>query len=166
MVHGCRAALPALRANGRGLLLNVASAAGFASSPGMSAYNSTKAAVVALSETLYAELLGTDIQVSVAMPYFFKTGLLDTLRASPDGREAAQRMMERTPYTLARATDDVLRGAAAGRLYVLAPPLLWPLWMMKRLKPSLFLRLFRRLRDRQLGRSPEASASVAGGGLG
>lgn len=166
VVHGCRAALPALRANGRGLLLNVASAAGFASSPGMSAYNSTKAAVVALSETLYAELLGTDIQVSVAMPYFFKTGLLDTLRASPDGREAAQRMMERTPYTLARATDDVLRGAAAGRLYVLAPPLLWPLWMMKRLKPSLFLRLFRRLRDRQLGRSPEASASVAGGGLG
>jgi NADP-dependent 3-hydroxy acid dehydrogenase YdfG len=152
VVCGARAALPALVAN-RGVLLNVASAAGFASSAGMSAYNATKAAVVALSETIYAETLGTGVQVSVAMPYFFKTGLMTTLRASPQGRRDAQRMFDSTPYTLEQAATDVLRGVVAGRLYVLAPRWLALLWFVKRLNGPFFLRTFRRLRDRQLARS-------------
>lgn len=152
VVHGARAALPALLADGGGMLLNVASAAGFASSAGMSAYNSTKAAVVALSETLYAETLGTGVQVSVAMPYFFRTGLLGTLRASEQGRRDAERMFATTPYTLDQAATDVLNGAAAGRLYVLAPRRLGLLWLVKRINGPFFLRTFRRLRDRQLAR--------------
>lgn len=152
VVHGCQAALPVLRRADRGVLLNIASAAGFASAPGMSAYNASKAAVVALSETLYGELAGTGVRVSVAMPYFFKTGLLGTLRASADGRRDAELMMEKTPYTLDRAATDVLDGVAAERLYVLAPPLLRPLWLFKRLLPMAFLRLFPFLRERQLAR--------------
>jgi NAD(P)-dependent dehydrogenase (short-subunit alcohol dehydrogenase family) len=152
VAHGCQAALPVLRAAGRGILLNVASAASFASSPGMAPYNATKAAVLALSETLYGELLGSGIQVSVAMPYFFKTGLLRTLRASDDGRRDAELMMQNTPYTLDHAATDILAGVAAERFYVLAPPKLRPLWLVKRLFPMLFLRLFPRLRDRQLAR--------------
>ncbi len=152
VVHGCQAALPVLRRADRGVLLNIASAAGFASAPGMSAYNASKAAVVALSETLYGELAGTGVRVSVAMPYFFKTGLLGTLRASADGRRDAELMMEKTPYTLDRAATDVLNGVAAERLYVLAPPLLRPLWLFKRLLPMAFLRLFPFLRERQLAR--------------
>ena len=152
VVHGARAALPALLASGSGLLLNVASAAGFASSPGMSAYNATKAAVVALSETLYGETLGTGVQVSVAMPYFFRTGLHRTLRASAKSRRDAERMFASSPYTLEQAATDVLNGAAAGRLYVLAPRWLGILWLVKRLNGPFFLRLFRRLRDRQLAR--------------
>lgn len=151
VVHGCRAALPHLRAGG-GVLVNVASAAGFASGPGMSAHNASKAAVVALSETLYGELIGSGVQVSVAMPYFFKTALLRTLRASPDGRCNAELMMEHTRYTLDRAATDILAGIAARRLYVLAPPRLRALWIFKRLLPMAFLRLFPRLRDRQLER--------------
>ena len=157
VVHGARAALPALLANGSGLLLNVASAAGFASSAGMSAYNATKAAVVALSETLYAETLGTGVQVSVAMPYFFRTGLHLTLRASEEARRDAERMFATSPYTLEQAATDVLAGAAAGRLYVLAPRWLGLLWFVKRMNGPFYLRLFRRLRDRQLAR--EASAA-------
>jgi NADP-dependent 3-hydroxy acid dehydrogenase YdfG len=152
VVYGAHAALPALLASRSGLLLNVASAAGFASSASMSAYNSTKAAVVALSETLYAETIGTGVQVSVAMPYFFKTGLLATLRGSAQGRRDAERMFERTPYTLEQAATDVLNGAVAGRLYVLAPRWLALLWLVKRVNGPFFLRLFRRLRDRELGR--------------
>jgi NAD(P)-dependent dehydrogenase (short-subunit alcohol dehydrogenase family) len=152
VVHGCQAALPVLRRADRGVLLNIASAAGFASAPGMSAYNASKAAVVALSETLYGELVGTGVRVSVAMPYFFKTGLLATLRASADGRRDAELMMEKTPYTLDRAATDVLNGVAAERLYVLAPPLLRPLWLFKRLLPMAFLRVFPFLRERQLAR--------------
>jgi NADP-dependent 3-hydroxy acid dehydrogenase YdfG len=157
VVHGARAALPALLAQRSGLLLNVASAAGFASAAGMSAYNATKAAVVALSETLYGETLGTGVQVSVAMPFFFRTGLHLTLRASEQGRRDAERMFATTPYTLEQAATDVLNGAAAGRLYVLAPRWLGLLWMVKRVSGTFFLRLFRRMRDRQLVRGTTAA---------
>ena len=47
-----RAAIPHLQRNGTGMLINVASAAAFASAPGMVPYNATKAAVLSLSETL------------------------------------------------------------------------------------------------------------------
>ncbi|MEW6268335.1 MAG: SDR family NAD(P)-dependent oxidoreductase [Thermodesulfobacteriota bacterium] len=164
VVHGCQAALPAMRAAGAGILLNVASAAGFASAPGMSAYNASKAAVVSLSETLYGELFGTGIQVSVAMPYFFKTNLLDRLRASEAGRRDAELMMESTSYTLERAASDVLGGVARGRLYVLAPPRLRALWLLKRLAPMRYLRLVPRVRERRLAdlrRSLEARSGVA-----
>src|SRR5688572_13798873 len=56
VVWGCRAALPALKRQGAGLVLNVASSAGFAAAPQMAAYNVTKAGVIALSETLVTEL--------------------------------------------------------------------------------------------------------------
>jgi short-subunit dehydrogenase len=116
----------------------------------MSAYNAAKAAVLALSETLYGELAATRVQVSVAMPYFFKTGLLRTLRGSDGGRRDATLMFDSTGYTLERAASDVLDGAARGRFYVLAPPGLRALWLVKRLAPLTFLRLFRRLRDWRL----------------
>ena len=50
VVWGCQAAVPHLRAAGSGLVLNVASSAGFAAAPQMSAYNATKAAVISLTE--------------------------------------------------------------------------------------------------------------------
>ncbi|MBS0396342.1 MAG: SDR family NAD(P)-dependent oxidoreductase, partial [Proteobacteria bacterium] len=80
---GCRLALPWLRRGGRGLIVNVASAAAFASAPQMAAYNASKAAVVALTETLAAELGGTGLRALVAMPGFIPTRLLETMRAPP-----------------------------------------------------------------------------------
>ena len=62
VVHGCRAALPHLQRNGSGLIINIASAAAFASAPGMAPYNATKAAVLSISETLAAELSGAGMQ--------------------------------------------------------------------------------------------------------
>ncbi len=55
VIYGCQAAVPKMKAQGRGYILNVASAAGLLAPPAMSAYNVTKAGVVSLSETLYAE---------------------------------------------------------------------------------------------------------------
>ena len=75
VVWGCQSAAARMRHDGSGLILNIASSAGFASAPQMSAYNATKAAVISLSETLAAELSGTGVQVSVAMPGFFRTAL-------------------------------------------------------------------------------------------
>ena len=94
VVHGARAAIPHLQRNGAGLLINVASAAAFASAPGMISYNATKAAVLSLSETLSGELASTGTQVSVVMPTYFQTSLLESFRGPPSAREQATQLMQ------------------------------------------------------------------------
>ena len=69
VVHGCHVFVPRMRAQGAGHILNVASAAGLLSPPGLAPYNVTKAAVVSLSETLAGELYGSGVGVSVLCPH-------------------------------------------------------------------------------------------------
>lgn len=148
---GCLAALPHLRAQGAGLVLNVASSAGFASAPLMSAYNATKAGVISLSETLAAELQGSGVQVSVAMPGFFRTGLLDTLRAPAEADALARRIMERSGHDAAEAARALLAAAAAGELYVIWPREYRWAWRLKRLLPRWFVRRLAPRAEQRLG---------------
>src|SRR3546814_13789456 len=61
VVRGCRVFTPLMKTQGSGVIVNIASMAGLIHPPQMAAYNTTKAAVVALSETLKAELHRYDI---------------------------------------------------------------------------------------------------------
>jgi NAD(P)-dependent dehydrogenase (short-subunit alcohol dehydrogenase family) len=140
VVHGCRAAVPHLQRNGTGMLINVASAAAFASTPGMGSYNATKAAVLSLSETLAAELRGAGIQVSVVMPTYFKTGLLESFRGPEQSRSAAASLMENSGYSVTEVARDVLLLAGAGKTYILLPKTTRALWRLKRWMPGLFLK--------------------------
>jgi len=65
VIYGCHVFAPRLKKQGRGHIINVASAAGLLAPPGMAPYNVTKAAVVALSETMSAELKQTGVGVTV-----------------------------------------------------------------------------------------------------
>jgi NADP-dependent 3-hydroxy acid dehydrogenase YdfG len=150
VANGCRLALRVFRETGKGLLINIASAAAFVSSPDMSAYNASKAAVVALSETLYGELLDTRIQVSVALPAFFKTNLLQRLRAPEEERESARLLMEYSDYNAERAAVDILSDAARGRFYIFAPSKVKLLWYFKRLSPMRYLKRFPGMRRDRL----------------
>lgn len=140
VVHGCRAAVPHLQRNGSGLLINIASAAAFAAAPGMGSYNATKAAVLSLSETLASELRAANIQVSVAMPTYFKTELLDSLRGPEHLRAGAAARMNKATYPATAVANDVLLMAGAGKLYILAPQVTYRLWRMKRWMPEWFMR--------------------------
>jgi NAD(P)-dependent dehydrogenase (short-subunit alcohol dehydrogenase family) len=153
VVWGCRAGLPALRRQGAGLILNVASSAGFASAPQMAAYNVTKAAVISLSETLAAELGGTGIQVSCAMPGFFRTHLLDTMRASADELAMAHKLMDNSGHDAAEAAQAILGAAARGDLYVVWPREYRLLWRLKRYFPMWFLKRVQGFRDSQIKRA-------------
>lgn len=148
VVWGCQAAVPHLRAAGTGLVLNVASSAGFAAAPQMSAYNATKAAVISLTETLAAELEGTGIQASVAMPGFFSTHLLATMRAPDEQRAMAQRIMQSSGEDAASAARAILAAAAGGRLHIVWPDKYRLAWRLKRLFPAWFVRRVARMRDR------------------
>jgi NAD(P)-dependent dehydrogenase (short-subunit alcohol dehydrogenase family) len=74
VVHGCRAFLPGMiAAGGKRRVVNVASIAGVAGAPNMSAYAASKHAVIGLSEVLSMELEGTDIGLTIVCP-----GIIDT----------------------------------------------------------------------------------------
>jgi len=118
VIHGCQAFVPAMRARRRGFILNVASAAGYACLSRFGPYSVAKAGVIALTETLRAELDAREVAVTVSCPSFFQTGIEQAARGDDaESRSLVQHMMARATST----ADDVARHAIesleAGRLY-------------------------------------------------
>jgi uncharacterized protein len=64
----CHLVLPAMRARGKGAILNVASTAAFQPGPNMAVYYATKAYVLSFTEALHHELKGSGIKVSALCP--------------------------------------------------------------------------------------------------
>lgn len=120
VVHGCHAFVPGMRARRRGWVLNVASAAGFACLSRFGPYSVAKAGVIALSETLRAELDPREIAITVACPSFFQTRIADAARGDDDETRALvaglMRRAKATPDDIARHALECLE---AGRLYSL-----------------------------------------------
>jgi NAD(P)-dependent dehydrogenase (short-subunit alcohol dehydrogenase family) len=85
VIHGVRAFVPRLVAQNAGHIVNTASVAGLISPPGMGAYNVTKHAVVALSESLHHDLRerGSAVGVSVLCPAYVPTGIAESERNRP-----------------------------------------------------------------------------------
>ncbi|AGK56289.1 short chain dehydrogenase [Hyphomicrobium denitrificans 1NES1] len=163
VVWGCRAALPVLRRAGGGIILNVASAAGFAAAPNMSAYNATKAAVISLSETLAAETGGTGIQISCAILGFFRSHLTEGLRAPPAERAVARRLLIGASHSAGEAAQAILAGGEERRLYIVWPREYRIFWRLKRLAPVLFLNEVSNLTGAELARCRDCKAGKAGG---
>jgi NAD(P)-dependent dehydrogenase (short-subunit alcohol dehydrogenase family) len=69
-------ALPYLRKQRSGHIINMASVAGFVGAPGWSIYSATKAAVIGFSEVLALDVQGLGIKVTVIGPSGFRTGFL------------------------------------------------------------------------------------------
>lgn len=108
VARGCRTFTPMLKQQGSGHIVNTASAAGLIHPPRMSEYNSVKAAVVALSETLFHELKPFGVQVSVICPTFFKTNLTSSMRGKDESAQAsAAKMIDGS----SRTADDIARTA-------------------------------------------------------
>jgi short-subunit dehydrogenase len=138
VINGCHIFVPKLRAQGHGHVLNVASAAGFISPPFLGAYNVAKAGVVALSETLRAELTGTKIGVTVVCPTFFKTNIVNS------GRIADPTLLRRAKNLVdgGKSAEAVARSAIAsvekGELYAIPMADGRWMWRLKRATPAAF----------------------------
>ena len=78
--YGIKAALPVMRRQGAGHIINVASTAGRRGSPYVGAYCASKFAVVGLTESLRVELLGSGIDVSLFCPGATRTEFFDVAR--------------------------------------------------------------------------------------
>ena len=120
VVRGCRTFTPLLKEQGHGHIVNTASLAGLVHAPGMAAYNSVKAGVVALSETLSHELAPFGITVSVVCPSFFRTGLGASFQGADTEMEAAgRRMVDQSRRSAEDVAATVIRGMDAGKDVIL-----------------------------------------------
>lgn len=120
VVRGCKAFTPLLKKQGGGHIVNVASMAGLIHPPLMASYNATKAAVVALSETLETELANDNIGVTVVCPGFFRTNLDESMRSNVQGMDKTlQKLFERSPLTAADVADAVYQAVQKKEFFVL-----------------------------------------------
>jgi NAD(P)-dependent dehydrogenase (short-subunit alcohol dehydrogenase family) len=115
-IHGVRVFTPImLEQGGEGHIVNTASVAGLIAPPGMAAYNVSKHAVVALTESLHHDLVarGAKVRCSVVCPAYFPSGIAESERVRPT--ELAEPGRSKTDAQ--RALEDNLRKAVmAGKL--------------------------------------------------
>ena len=77
LLNVTRAALPTLRAQRSGHVINISSIGGYRGSAGFGVYSSTKFAVEGITEALHAELKPLGIHATVVEPGYFRTDFLD-----------------------------------------------------------------------------------------
>jgi NAD(P)-dependent dehydrogenase (short-subunit alcohol dehydrogenase family) len=145
VIHGVKAFVPAMIAHGdEGHVVNTSSGnGGLAPLPGTPIYALTKAAVVTLSESLYAQLslAGARIGASVLFPgpHMLRTGLFESWRNRPPERanptpratppttiESFEKRMadagvELTYTPVEEVADRVAAAVAAGTFWILPP---------------------------------------------
>ncbi|GAA2724058.1 SDR family oxidoreductase [Actinocorallia aurantiaca] len=177
-VHGARAALPYLRQQGQGVLVNVSSIVGGAAPPYAHAYTMSKFAVRALSGSLRAELAlegARKIRVCTVMPATIDTPFFQH-SADYTGRRVVAMPPVYTPERVARAIVNLVR---VPRREVVVGPLGRFLVAQSKVLPGLTERMMAVQTDRsQLSRTepqqdtpgtlydPEPGTGSVGGGWG
>jgi NAD(P)-dependent dehydrogenase (short-subunit alcohol dehydrogenase family) len=143
VIHGCYFFVPKMiEAGSVGHVVNVASMAGFAASPGMTAYTATKFGVVGFSESLRAELASQGIGVTAVCPGVINTPIIHTGQmygsaATPENREKAIQFFEKRNYGPDRVARGILKAIQKNRAVAPISPEAWVGYWMKRLFPGL-----------------------------
>jgi len=126
VIHGLEAFVPRMIASKEpGHIVNTASMAGLIASRGLGVYNTSKYAVVGLSETLAKDLRAYGIGVSVLCPMGVATQIRESARNRPADLEneapGVSEPVELIGRTLAPAAvaETVLAAIRANRLYVI-----------------------------------------------
>jgi NAD(P)-dependent dehydrogenase (short-subunit alcohol dehydrogenase family) len=129
VIHGIEAFVPRMLAQGEpGHVLNTASMAGLVATPGLGVYNTSKYAVVGLSETLARELRPHGIGVSVLCPLGVATRIRESERhrpahlKNPDGAAAEPVGLMGRTLSAAAVAAMAVTAIRENRLYVITHP--------------------------------------------
>ncbi len=111
-VHlGCKHAVPVMKAQGGGVILNTASTAGIRPRPGLSAYAASKGAVIALTKALALELAPFRIRVVSINPVATDTPMLPGFFGAADPAEARERYIASIPMGRLNRPEDIAHAA-------------------------------------------------------
>lgn len=134
-LHVLAAVLPAMLERGRGHLSLIGSVAGYRGLPKSLAYGPTKAALINLAESLYADLHPRGIGVSLVNPGFVQTPLTEQNRFHMPALISPE-----------QAADEMLQGWRRGR-FEIHYPRRFTRWMklLKCLPDALYLPLVTRM---------------------
>ncbi|MFI5805618.1 SDR family oxidoreductase [Streptomyces sp. NPDC051561] len=144
VVHGCRTFGRQMAERGQGgHIVNTASAAAFQPSRALSAYSTTKAAVLMLSECLRAELAGQGIGVSAICPGLVNTNITATSRFTGVTEEEEKRRQKRSSrlyglrnYPPEKVADAILRAVVKNQAVVPVTPEARGAHLMSRFTPK------------------------------
>ena len=111
VMNVCKAFLPHLLARPEASILNVASMGSYAPVPGQAVYGASKAAVKILTEALYAELLDSNVHVTVIFPGAISTGIAANSGVDLGGDASAENSSFKTttPEAAGRVIVDAIR---------------------------------------------------------
>lgn len=114
-IYMVKSFLPTLLARPQAHVANVSSMGGFFPFPGQTVYGASKAAVKLLTEGLYAELLGTRVNVSVIMPGAVSTAITENSGVTMTADPSSSRIPQTPPDKAARIIVD---GIESNRLHI------------------------------------------------
>jgi len=139
VVRGCKVFSGLFKEQGYGHLVNVASMAGLLYSPEMSSYNATKAGVVALSETMRAELEPFNIGVTLVCPGFFQTNLAESARSpEPGAQQMINKLLSMSTIDADDIADMIFNAVEKKKFWLLPHSSYRYMWYMKRYLPGFY----------------------------
>ncbi len=105
------AAIPLMKAEGGGCIINTSSTAALRPRPGLTVYNSSKGAVNVMTKSMAVELAPDKIRVNAICPVIGETALMETFMGVPDTPENRKKFEDTiplgrfsTPHDIAEAT--------------------------------------------------------------
>ena len=106
--NGCSAALPHMKDQGHGSIVNVGSLASILGLPKQAAYSTTKAAVLNMTRTVAAEAGPYGVRANAVCPGFTETQMLDDyLETQGDPEQAREAMAEQYPLKRLGEPDEI-----------------------------------------------------------
>ena len=112
--YGCRAAIPQMKAQGGGVILNTASTAGIRPRPGLAVYAASKGAVITLTKALAVELAPYRIRVVSICPVATDTPMLPSfigVEQGADEAEGRRRFIGTIPWGRLNRPEDIAHAA-------------------------------------------------------
>lgn len=125
--------LPHLLERPEAHLANVSSMGGFLPFPGQSMYGASKAGVKLMTEALYAELIDTNVGVSVIMPGAVNTHITENSGVDDRGTDSEDNTNRALPA--ADAARIIIEGIEANKLHILVGNDARLLHLLSRLAP-------------------------------
>ncbi len=140
VINGVQAAYPRMIEQGFGHIVNTASGAGLSPRPGMTAYATSKHAVVGLSTSLRAEAADLGVRVSVVCPGYIQTNINKNTKFVEVDGEGLLSKVPIKPMSAQRCAEITWRRVQKNRGIIVMSPYSWVDWWLYRLSPDLSIK--------------------------